>query len=141
MKTLTVRQPFAQLICMGVKDVENRTWKTNYRGTMLIHAAKEIDTKYCTTNQAQEPDKLYVEGSELLRRSVIIGCVDLVDIVTDSTSPWAISSENDKQVYHWVLANPRLFDYMITNVSGRLSLWDFDDQILSRYQRYFTNQK
>ena len=38
-KTLSVRQPYAALICAGVKTVENRTWKTDYRGRLLIHAS------------------------------------------------------------------------------------------------------
>ena len=39
MKTLSVRQPYASLICYGIKTVENRTWKTDYRGRLLIHAS------------------------------------------------------------------------------------------------------
>ena len=39
MKTLSVKQPFASLICGGVKTVENRTWTTDYRGRLLIHAS------------------------------------------------------------------------------------------------------
>ena len=27
MKLLTIKQPWASLICMGIKDVENRTWR------------------------------------------------------------------------------------------------------------------
>jgi hypothetical protein len=38
-KTLSVKQPYATLICAGVKTVENRTWKTDYRGRLLIHAS------------------------------------------------------------------------------------------------------
>jgi hypothetical protein len=38
-KVLSVRQPYATLICAGVKTVENRTWKTDYRGKLLIHAS------------------------------------------------------------------------------------------------------
>jgi hypothetical protein len=38
-KTLSVRQPYAMFICCGVKTVENRTWKTDYRGRLLIHAS------------------------------------------------------------------------------------------------------
>lgn len=37
-KTLSVQQPYAAFICAGVKTVENRTWNTDYRGRMLIHA-------------------------------------------------------------------------------------------------------
>jgi hypothetical protein len=39
MKALSVRQPYAALICAGVKTVENRTWTTDYRGKLLIHAS------------------------------------------------------------------------------------------------------
>jgi hypothetical protein len=38
-KVLSVQQPYATLICAGVKTVENRTWKTDYRGKLLIHAS------------------------------------------------------------------------------------------------------
>ena len=39
MKTLSIRQPFASLICRGIKTIENRTWNTAYRGKLLIHAS------------------------------------------------------------------------------------------------------
>ena len=39
MNTLSIKQPMATLVCAGVKDVENRTWATNYRGKLLIHAS------------------------------------------------------------------------------------------------------
>ena len=39
MKTLSIRNPWAYLIAYGVKDVENRSWKTDYRGELLIHAS------------------------------------------------------------------------------------------------------
>jgi hypothetical protein len=40
MKALTIGQPYASLIADGEKWVENRTWKTNYRGPIAIHAGK-----------------------------------------------------------------------------------------------------
>ena len=41
----TIKQPFATLIVEGLKRYEFRTWKTNYRGEILIHAGKSIDKK------------------------------------------------------------------------------------------------
>lgn len=40
MKALTICQPYAHLIIQGRKTCENRTWPTNYRGLMYIHAGK-----------------------------------------------------------------------------------------------------
>ena len=45
MKALSIQQPWAAAILYEGKDVENRTWKTNYRGWFLIHAGKKVDKK------------------------------------------------------------------------------------------------
>lgn len=105
MKTLTVKQPFASLIVSGEKDIENRTWKTSYRGYILIHAGKgksyfRYDIDYVPTG-------------------AIIGAVEIVDIVDNSLSPWAMNN-----YYHWVLKNPILFCNPIL-CSGKLSLWEY----------------
>ena len=47
-RVLTVRQPHAHLLIhgspsAGVKDVENRSKPTTYRGTLLIQASATID--------------------------------------------------------------------------------------------------
>ena len=40
MKALCIRQPFASLIASGTLITETRTWKTYYRGPLLIVASK-----------------------------------------------------------------------------------------------------
>ncbi len=40
MKALTVRQPWASLIAVGVKTIETRSWRTEYRGPLAIHAGQ-----------------------------------------------------------------------------------------------------
>jgi hypothetical protein len=37
MKVISIRQPWAELIVRGKKDIENRTWNTCYRGPLAIH--------------------------------------------------------------------------------------------------------
>jgi len=39
-KALSVKQPWAQLIADGRKTIETRSWQTDYRGPLLICAAK-----------------------------------------------------------------------------------------------------
>lgn len=43
MKALTICQPYAHLIAIGEKRIENRSWPTRYRGPLLIHAGKSRD--------------------------------------------------------------------------------------------------
>ena len=45
MKAITIKQPFASLIAAGLKEYEFRTWKSKYRGEILIHAGKGVDKK------------------------------------------------------------------------------------------------
>lgn len=40
MKALTLTQPWATLVAIGAKQIETRSWKTDYRGPLAIHAAK-----------------------------------------------------------------------------------------------------
>ena len=42
-KAISVRQPWADLIVYGPKDIENRNWYTPYRGPVFIHAARQFD--------------------------------------------------------------------------------------------------
>jgi hypothetical protein len=39
MKVLTIRQPWATLIMLGIKQLETRSWRTHYRGELVIHAS------------------------------------------------------------------------------------------------------
>jgi hypothetical protein len=42
-KALTIRPPWAWAVIYRGKDVENRRWRTTYRGPLLIHAGKDPD--------------------------------------------------------------------------------------------------
>lgn len=42
MKCLTLTQPYATLVSLGMKKIETRSWSTSYRGPLAIHAAKGL---------------------------------------------------------------------------------------------------
>jgi len=42
-KALTIWQPYALLLVLGLKRFETRGWYTTYRGPLVIHAAKKFD--------------------------------------------------------------------------------------------------
>ncbi len=43
MKALSIKQPWAAAIATGLKTIETRTWKTKYRGPILIVAGRSCD--------------------------------------------------------------------------------------------------
>jgi hypothetical protein len=42
MKALSLQQPWATLLVYGEKHYETRSWKTEYRGELLVHAARKF---------------------------------------------------------------------------------------------------
>lgn len=123
MKTLTIKQPWASLIIDGYKDIENRTWKTSYRGDLLIHAAKYDDN----INLIMLPKEIRNALAKLpknLPHSAILGKVTLYDIkksTEDKDNVWG-----DENCYHWKIKDPIKFAKPIENVDGKLSIWDYD---------------
>lgn len=124
-KTLSVQEPFALLEVMGIKDIENRVWKTDYRGRIYIHACarKTGKLKYQLTDSQKSVVSGYPIVKSLLNEDVmysaIIGHVDLIDIVEDSKSIWALEDH-----YHWMLGNPVMYENPVINVKGNLGFWD-----------------
>lgn len=109
LKALTLRQPFAWSIFHAGKDVENRIWPTRIRDTIAIHAVEQQPTG--TYERSKEfirsvLKKLGVRNAripsyERLDKGAIIGLVDIVDCVVESSSKWF------EGPIGFVLANPR----------------------------------
>lgn len=114
---LTVKQPWATLIMMGIKDIENRMWLTGYRGPVFIHAGQKWDSDPWPKDPALEKFGLTHFTPDHFPRGVILGTVELVDLITDSKSLWAMPDH-----IHWVLKNPSLLDQPIA-WRGQLGLW------------------
>ena len=100
MKAITIKQPWASLIVEGIKDIENRTWKTNFRGRVLIHAgmARQRSMQLLlTTEQLIEKGKrldMYKTDFDVsFPKGVIIGSVEIVDCVINHPSIWAEKSK------------------------------------------------
>lgn len=127
MKAITIKNPYAYLIMNGYKDVENRTWRIKYRGSILIHSAKEMAKGYdynpklylgCSQYSAIE-QRHKKELMSVMQNGYILGCVTLKDCVRDYESIWA-----EKDMWHWILEKPVLFRKPIL-AKGQQGLWNY----------------
>jgi len=84
MKALTIRQPWAHAIMHLGKDVENRVWRTHYRGPLLIHAAAhhERHPREMLSEYMSRPPS--TENLSDLPVGRIIGVAEVVDCVKNS---------------------------------------------------------
>jgi len=104
MKALSIKQSWANMILTGIKDIENRSWPTWFRGRIIVHASQSYDFTFPGDYQP-------------LPRGSLLGEVDIIDCVTYSSSPWFSGP------YGFVLANPMLYPSPIP-YKGRLGLFN-----------------
>lgn len=117
MKCLSVRNPWAHAIIHLGKSIENRMWRTKYRGPLAIHTGR-ADAAAASINK-HWPSEIILPERVKLAYGAIIGIVDLIDCVPAEDvcdDPWTIGP------WCWILANPR----PITPVpmAGRLQIFD-----------------
>lgn len=89
MKALSIRQPYAWLIANGIKDVENRTWHTGYRGPVLIHAGKTYPKRDHLDDWESWQHFCYPHDRDSMVGG-IVGIATITDCVTRSESKWWI---------------------------------------------------
>lgn len=103
---LSVRQPWAWAIIHAGKDIENRSWQAvnhglKIRGRVAIHASKGMtQSEYYDTANFMRGLGIECPLAADLLYGGIIGSVEVVDVVKESTSPWFFGPRG------LVLANP-----------------------------------
>lgn len=127
MKVITIKQPFASLIAAGIKEYEFRTWKTKYRGEILIHAGKGIDKK------AMEKFKCYnleYPSGCIIAKAKITDCVKIDEEVRkmlntkNSLVYSSIVKHTEWERYGFKLESVKIIKPI--EINGKLSLWDYD---------------
>jgi hypothetical protein len=116
MKALAIKQPYAWLIVHGIKDIENRTWNTTYRGRFYVHACKGFDQE--AYDRLRREGHVYLPPKDVFQRGGLIGTVDLVDVVTESNSEWFTGP------YGFILRDPQPINFK--PYSGQLGMFNVE---------------
>ena len=93
---LSVRQPWAWAIIYASKDIENRSWQAvnhglRQRGRIAIHASKGMTREeYEDASEFIADIGCLVPAAHELLRGGIIGSVEVMDVVSESKSPWFV---------------------------------------------------
>lgn len=127
MKVITIKEPWATLIAEGYKEYEFRTWRTKYRGDILIHAGKGIDKE--AMKRFRHLNLNYQYG-KIIAKATITDCVEVDESFTnemlnkDSLVYHNLSKKVDHKIYGFKLENVKKISPILVN--GKLSLWDYD---------------
>lgn len=83
MKALSLWEPWATLVVIGAKRIETRSWSTDYRGALLIHAAGKVSKPQIEICH-EEPFRTFLRANGIQRwqdfkLGCVIGSVDLIN--------------------------------------------------------------
>lgn len=145
MRTLTLTQPWASLVAIGAKRIETRSWRTDYRGPVAIHAGKGLADmsndeyiRLCFSEPFRSALGPHYETVKDIPRGVIVALARLVDCdhtyyFTDGimNKEWMEQYERerefgnyDKGRFAWLLADVQRLAQPIP-ARGALGLWDW----------------
>ena len=128
MKALTIRRYWAWAIAAGHKRVENRTWATDHRGPLAIHAGRR--------QPADEADRreliaLGLDPPDDPTASAVVAIVELVDCVRfapGARNLWPDALEGDRFATGpvcWILDHVRRLASPVPS-GGHQTVWDVD---------------
>lgn len=125
MKVLTIKEPWATLIINGYKKYEFRSWKTNYRGKILIHAGMNLEKDML---ERFKDYNLEYEKGAIIGEAEIVDCI-LVDEKLNkelmNINPIVYGRSNHVEKYAWKLENIKKYDKPIY-IKGKLGLWNYE---------------
>ena len=132
MKAITIHQPFAHYLANGIKRYETRSWSTDYRGLIAIHAGKTWNNDL--REQSENLKARFVDVPDIgskPARGAILAIALLEDVIptkqlrkTISSLERAVGNYADGR-YGWRLKVIERFDTPIP-VRGQQGLWNWD---------------
>ena len=124
MKTITLKQPWATLVAEEIKKYEFRSWKTNYRGKILIHAGAGIEKNEMKTFEDLD---LEYPSQRIIAEAELVDCIELDDELNDKIIAEKNIAYGSKRRtgFAWKLEKIRKIN-SDDIVSGQLGLWNYD---------------
>lgn len=147
MKVISLLQPWASLIALGEKKIETRSWKTDYRGPLLIHASKSLKCAGVAWTEpfytALKPFHNEVNGKASIQHPIgvivarcnLLGCLEIKNNIPDEQRAWVEGwgyvkgneyyfGDYNPGRYAWILENIEMLPDPI-QAKGQLGLWEY----------------
>lgn len=130
MKVLSLTEPFATLIMEKKKIIETRSWKTDYRGGLYIHASM---TKIAKKDLEDNELMSLVKNKEMnfgyiICRCILVDCIymteEFVEDMKKNNYQEYICGEYSVGRYAWILENITPLEQPI-KAKGQLNIWNY----------------
>ena len=131
MNVLTIREPYATLILNRVKTIETRSWKTNYRGELFIHASGKSLAKEFLNNDyvINLIDGIDMNYGNIICRGNLVDCVYMDESFLNAI-------KEDEKEYNLGLSEIGRYAWIFEDVEpiypipvkGQLNIWNYDGE-------------
>lgn len=140
MKVISVIQPWAMLIALGEKEFETRSWATEYRGEIGIHASKKIDREICRQELFKSVLAKHGYDETNLPTGAIIAIGNLTDclkitktaVIKGDSEHRTIYFGNKELAFGWYAAGRYAWEISYVKqiepipAKGRLRIWNYE---------------
>lgn len=142
MKALSLTQPWAELVVLGEKQWETRSWRTSHRGRIAIHASKKFP-RWAKDLTETDPYFVTTLGNcpiTELPLGAIVGTVEIIRMEPTNDLRDILGRKEiafgDYQVerWGWELANPVELAEPIP-CRGALGLWELPGDVHAKMER------
>ena len=130
MKVLSIKEPFASLIKNRIKCIETRSWKSNYRGELYIHASLSKMVKYNDRLELMDLIKdMDMSYGYIICKCKLVDCIymdeEFINNIKGNHREY-ICGEYSVGRYAWVLDSVEILDKPI-KAKGKLGIWNYDN--------------
>lgn len=137
MKAISILQPWASLIAAGHKTIETRSWRTDHRGLLAIHAGKRDHECLARWNEEPFRSVLYSMGARAPRDlpyGAIIAVAELIAVrPVEHLDPSPLErafGDYRPGRFGWRLRIVQRLDPVIP-MPGRRNLWSVPNQLFT----------
>lgn len=129
MKVISIKEPFATLIANGDKYIETRSWKTNYRGELFIHASgKGLAKEYLNNQYVNDLIKnLKMNNGFIICKGNLIDCKymdkEFLEEIKKNNKEYNLGLYEEGR-YAWIFEDIEQIYPIPTK--GSLNIWNYD---------------
>ena len=131
MKVLSLKEPYASLIKEKIKTVETRSWKTNYRGELYIHASQ---SKSPINNERLKSltKNIQLNPGHILCKCNLVDCIymtkEYVEQMKKENYDEYICGLYEEGRYAWILEDIVPLKEPI-KAKGQLNIWNYYNEL------------
>lgn len=126
MKVISIKEPYATLIKENIKNIETRSWKTNYRGEIYIHASK-TSSKITDKKLLELTKNLKPSNGNIIAKATLVDCKymdkEFINEIKQNKTEYLCGDYKEGR-YAWILKDIKKIKPI--KAKGKLNIWNYE---------------